>query len=90
MSEKFPHNNSKPTEIMDTDHSTGNSVNPNADSSVQFQQLQNRLDKMSDQVQVMTQKVSRLRRAIGNLQDSDEKFSRNELDSSSLPVRDSE
>jgi hypothetical protein len=69
MAEKFLHNNAIPNETIDTDHSSGNGVNTNADLNTQFQQLQNRLDKMSDQMQVMRQKVSRLRKAIGNLQD---------------------
>jgi predicted nucleic acid-binding Zn-ribbon protein len=72
MEAESPCRNTTPTEITDTSDSNSNNVNTNADLNPQFQQLQNRLDKMSDQMQVMRQKVSRLRKAIGNLQDSDE------------------
>jgi anti-sigma28 factor (negative regulator of flagellin synthesis) len=72
MAENYLSRKTTPTEIMNTDDANGDSVNTNADLNAQFQQLQNRLDKMSDQMQVMRQKVSRLKKAIGNLRDSDE------------------
>jgi prefoldin subunit 5 len=72
MEAKSLSRNTTPAEITDTIESSSNNVNTNANLNTQFQQLQNRLDKMSDQMQVMRQKVSRLRKAIENLQDSDE------------------
>jgi hypothetical protein len=64
--------NAASTEITDTSDSSGDSVNTNTDFNARFKEFQNRLDKMSDQMQVIRQKVLRLRKAIGNLPDSDE------------------
>ncbi len=72
MEAKSPNMNAAPNQTIDTDHSNGDNVVFNTDLNARSQDFHNRLDKMSDQMQVMRQKVLRLRKAIENLQDSDE------------------